>query len=196
MLPTDRCRQDFLLHRRHSGYNRARIKSPTWYHTFHRGPTPMPPQELPHEPPVGGSQSPLVDPQRQRTSRYAPYHRGDRTLSQRHRPGPLEQLPGNAYPRLLPRPTTDMSVATAPYNREVLAQITASLRESIPSIDPLTPAYEVNLSFIALCNTNLIHLTDDTVRREVEMRLLAASGKELVELARAVQLGIRDREFY
>ena len=149
---------------------------------IHSNPTYLYPTAT-QEPPVGTSLS--LNPNMHRTGPYTSYTRGDHT----------QRLEQSKYPRLLPAPATDTTIAAAPYSHEVLEQITSSLRAGISSNVRPTPAYEVNLSFIALCNTNLMHLADDTARQEVEMRLCATSGIQLIQLARAVQLGIHDCRF-
>jgi len=51
---------------------------------------------------------------------------------------------------------------------------------------------EVNLSFITLCNYNLVHLVEQDEMRQVHARLEGTSKEDLVQMARTVQLGIRD----
>ncbi|KAF8427580.1 hypothetical protein BGX38DRAFT_1235038 [Terfezia claveryi] len=77
---------------------------------------------------------------------------------------------------------------TAPYPQVLLDRVTATLRATADEFDF---PHEVNLSFIALCNNNLVHLATQDDVQQVHNRLESMSGEGLVELARTVLLGIR-----
>ncbi|KAF8445119.1 hypothetical protein BGX38DRAFT_1143603 [Terfezia claveryi] len=91
------------------------------------------------------------------------------------------------YPRLLPPPISD-TVITASYPATLLSRLTAILRGT----DVYEMPSEVNLSFIALCHYNLIHLVGQPEMGKVHARLEGTSTQELVHMSRTVQLGIHD----
>lgn len=67
------------------------------------------------------------NPHRQRTRRYVLYTRStrDRTpanvIINASLPGPIQPMPVNPYPRLLPPAANHPPIATAPYNQDFLA---------------------------------------------------------------------------
>ncbi|RPB24369.1 hypothetical protein L211DRAFT_868103 [Terfezia boudieri ATCC MYA-4762] len=118
-------------------------------------------------------------PQRLPTS--TPYNRQPAPSTNIHRHS------NNNYPRLLPPPVPNANLC-ASYPLTLLSRITAVLRGTnefdIPS--------EVNLSFIALCNYNLVHLVGQDEMDKIHARLETTPRDEIVKLARTVQLGISD----
>ncbi|KAF8422181.1 hypothetical protein EV426DRAFT_575241 [Tirmania nivea] len=140
--------------------------------------------------PIDGPMAPLNRPgpvrhlpQRLPTS--TPYNRQPAPSTNIHRNS------NNNYPRLLPPPVPNTSLS-APYPLTLLSRITTILRGTnefdIPS--------EVNLSFIALCNYNLVHLVGQDEMDKIHARLETTPRDEIVKLARTVQLGISDFRQY
>lgn len=75
------------------------------------------------------------------------------------------------------------------YPQALLQTLTSSLRQGHLE-NPSIVAHEVNLTFIALCHFNMLHLVPDEEREAIQASLATRSGCDLISLARSIQLGV------